>query len=117
MRRFLLWSFERGSPQYDVICAIILSFIFLTPETVFNDRPCYLRVPAASDVRECRDDYGRTVYTVRIETPLFASEERRLEDAEQHLHKAVEGSYAVSKTQPIYDTWGVHQGYAIWIQR
>ena len=39
MKRFLLWSFERGSVQYDVICVVILAFIFIMPPSFFHDRP------------------------------------------------------------------------------
>jgi hypothetical protein len=37
--RAVFWSYERGSWQYDIICAVILAFIFLTPRTWFRDRP------------------------------------------------------------------------------
>ena len=37
--RSVFWVYERGSWQYDVILAVILAFIFLTPRSVFNDRP------------------------------------------------------------------------------
>ena len=29
--RFLIWSYRRGSIQYDIICALIIAFIFLLP--------------------------------------------------------------------------------------
>jgi hypothetical protein len=35
----VFWSYERGSWQYDIICAVILAFIFLTPRSWFRDRP------------------------------------------------------------------------------
>ncbi len=41
---FLWWSYPRGSLEYDVMVAIILAFIFLTPARVFRDQPR----PAAS---------------------------------------------------------------------
>ncbi|HTV56387.1 MAG TPA: hypothetical protein VMI06_15900 [Terriglobia bacterium] len=37
--RSFLWSYERGSWQYDIICAVILAFIFMTPTSWFHDRP------------------------------------------------------------------------------
>jgi hypothetical protein len=37
--RSFFWSYERGSWQYDVICAVILAFIFVTPSSWFRDRP------------------------------------------------------------------------------
>jgi hypothetical protein len=37
--RFLLWDYPRASWQYDVMVALILAFIFLTPRDVFRDQP------------------------------------------------------------------------------
>ncbi len=34
--RVLFWTYSRGSWQYDVLCGLILCFIFLTPRTVFD---------------------------------------------------------------------------------
>jgi hypothetical protein len=38
IKRFLLWDYPRASWQYDVMVALILAFIFLTPRTVFRDQ-------------------------------------------------------------------------------
>lgn len=35
--KILTWTYERGTLQYDVICALILAFIFFVP------RSCFLR--------------------------------------------------------------------------
>ncbi len=40
VKRMLLWEYPRASWQYDVIVALILAFIFVTPRFVsFGDRP------------------------------------------------------------------------------
>ena len=39
LRRFVMWDYHRGSWQYDVMVALILGFIFLTPRDWFRDRP------------------------------------------------------------------------------
>ncbi len=39
LARFLFWDYKRGSWQYDVMVTLILSFIFLTPRSVFQDQP------------------------------------------------------------------------------
>ena len=39
LRPAILWSYRRGSWQYDVIVALILAFVFLVPKSAFNDRP------------------------------------------------------------------------------
>ncbi len=36
LKNVLLWSYERGTWQYDVLCLLILAFIFLTPNSWFN---------------------------------------------------------------------------------
>lgn len=32
----LFWRFQRGSWQYDIMCGLILAFIFFTPVSVFD---------------------------------------------------------------------------------
>jgi hypothetical protein len=39
LKRFILWDYARASWQYDVIVALILAFIFLTPHDSFRDQP------------------------------------------------------------------------------
>jgi hypothetical protein len=36
LKNVLLWSYERGTWQYDVLCLLILAFIFLTPSNWFT---------------------------------------------------------------------------------
>lgn len=57
----VLWSFRRGSWQYDLICVAILAFIFLTPRTFFNDQP---RPPALREVSQLSDDSDTIVYLI-----------------------------------------------------
>lgn len=39
MVRFILWDYPRGGWQYDVMVALILAFVFLTPRGWFRDQP------------------------------------------------------------------------------
>ncbi len=34
-RNLLIWSYERGTLQYDIICALILAFVFFVPRSCF----------------------------------------------------------------------------------
>jgi hypothetical protein len=36
-RNILLWTYGRGTWQYDVMCALILAFIFLIPPSFFHE--------------------------------------------------------------------------------
>ena len=39
LRPAILWDYRRGSWQYDIIVALILAVVFLSPRAWFNDRP------------------------------------------------------------------------------
>jgi hypothetical protein len=34
--RVVFWRYQRGSWQYDILCGLIILFIFLTPKSVFD---------------------------------------------------------------------------------
>ncbi|HQU82653.1 MAG TPA: hypothetical protein PKY59_06000 [Pyrinomonadaceae bacterium] len=36
MKNIILWSYERASWQWDILCLLIVAFIFLTPKTWFE---------------------------------------------------------------------------------
>ena len=108
MKRFLLWSFERGSVQYDVICVVILAFIFLTPSSAFNDRPEYMRIPEDQLIRQTRDDDGHTVYTVKVNTEQAAVD---------RLQTLLGAPVTISRSEAVYDTTGVLVAYSLWVVR
>jgi hypothetical protein len=37
VKKFFLWTYARNTWQYDVFCALILAFIFLTPKSWFDN--------------------------------------------------------------------------------
>lgn len=117
MKRFLLWSFERGSIQYDIICAIILAFIFLTPPSAFNDRPDFMRVSSNEPVRQTSDDDGHTVFTVKVDAAAFTAAKITEQAAVDRLKTKLGGTFTVARMQPVYDTTGALVAYAIWIER
>lgn len=71
MKHLIFWDFPRTSWQYDIVVALILAFIFLTPRAVFKDQPramSVVRVPVHSttatfwieaDLLTAKDDGGR----------------------------------------------------------
>jgi len=108
MKRLLLWSFERGSVQYDVICVVILGFIFVTPPAIFNDRPEFMRIPDGQAIRQTSDDDGHIVFTVKVNT----------EQAAVDRVKAMLGEpVTISRTEPLYDAKEALVAYSIWIER
>ena len=43
LRNVFTWTYSRGTIPYDIICALIILFIFLIP------RSCFVRKPSAPD--------------------------------------------------------------------
>jgi hypothetical protein len=46
MHNTLLWTYSRGTWQYDLICALILGFIFIIPPSFFNRKMPHDKVDA-----------------------------------------------------------------------
>ena len=51
-RNLLIWTYERGTLKYDIICALILAFIFFVPRSCFISKrtaTAHLARPAAGE--------------------------------------------------------------------
>jgi|SRR4051812_43137139 len=116
MKRFLLWSFDRGSIQYDVICGLILAFIFLTPGHAFNDRPAYMRVSSSDPQVKKTIANGSEVFTVKLDSAVLWDNDEHREAAVETLEKFLKSPVNTVKKQPIYTTTGMTIAYAIWIE-
>ena len=106
MKKYLLWSFERGSRPYDVICLVILAFIFLTPSWVFHDRPEFMRVDSEETVRRTVDDNGSVIYTVPFDRPAFISADTASKIAVDRLHETIHDKFSVSRAETIRNSRG-----------
>ena len=73
MKRHLLWTFDRGSFQWDILCLLILAFLFLIPRNVFNDVPEFMKVSATETVHKTVDNLSRTAYSLEqsLMDPLY----------------------------------------------
>ena len=52
LRDTLLWTYSRGTWQYDLICALILAFIFLIPPSFFLRKA--IQSPTGSSIQQPR---------------------------------------------------------------
>jgi hypothetical protein len=107
MKKYLLWSFERGSRPYDVICIVILAFILITPPSLFNDRPD-LRANSDQAICQVNDDDGQQLCLVKVKTE---------QDAVDRLKASLGDAVTISRTEPVYDAAGQLVAYSIWVQK
>jgi hypothetical protein len=113
--RSVFWVYERGSWQYDIILAVILAFIFLTPRSVFNDRPTLqlsdLRhFQGVTEVGRAKDGWhylvdSRLVESMGADKPEVAVREI----LQRHLHKP----FVIKSFEPTRDRNNVLLGYAV----
>ncbi|HUI44109.1 MAG TPA: hypothetical protein VL523_19260 [Terriglobia bacterium] len=113
LSRSIFWSYERGSWQYDIICAAILAFIFLTPRALFRDRPTL----ELSDLRHRQGmiEVGRTQAgsVFLVDARLVESmEPLTSEEAVKAILQArLKHPVTLKSLEPVLDKNGVMLGY------
>jgi hypothetical protein len=115
MKKWIFWSFDRGSFQYDVLCALILIAMFAIPPAVFNDRPDYMRI-SDSGIERVQDGDGNDVYTVKADRGVEsgAAETAALERLQEFLQ--ADGPPEVFRSEAVYTTRGGIAAYAFWLK-
>lgn len=112
--RSIFWAYERGSWQYDLIVLAILSFIFLSPRSWFNDRPTL----QLTNLRNQQGivEMGRVNKDVRylVDARLVDAQNQKAEDAipvilQQHLQKP----FTVKSIDAVRDRQKVILGYTV----
>lgn len=95
LKRFILWEYQRGSWQYDIMAVLILLFIFATPRNWFRDQP-----------RESQ------IELLSTEPAVYLLEPRLLDDVPETLRplkasQLVKGRWGklpkIVKVEPVYD--------------
>ena len=110
VKRFLLWDYPRASWQYDVMVALILAFVFLTPRTLFRDQ---VRV---SSIVELPSGSGRSfmVEPRLLESVPDAERKARVEDMLRARFGKIE---RVDKLEPILNPEQELTGYMVFTHR
>jgi hypothetical protein len=103
LKKILFWSYDRGSWQYDIMCVLILAFIFFGPNNVFHSH----RSSAADETTEW---------------PIFVSREQvaepNLSRLEEEISRRLTEKYGhkvtVSRVDQVRDDAGQLTGYLAW---
>lgn len=70
IRNIIWWSYERASWQWDVLCILIMAFIFLTPKAWFDKREKLATLTSPNAVKQMAISPGEgQLIAARIETP------------------------------------------------
>lgn len=107
IKRFILWDYPRGVWQYDVMCAIILAFMLLTPREFFRDQP---RIPQASQISSLPGE-GEAVFWIEPGLVDSVPEDKRFEALSKVLTSRTGRQQTVTSIEAIYDTEREIKGY------
>lgn len=95
LKRFLFWDYPRATWQYDVMVALILAFIFLTPRSVFIDQP------KASSLVRLPAEHGSSVFWVEPELLTSVAETEYVARVERELKSRFGKREIVVHVEPI----------------
>jgi hypothetical protein len=109
LRRFVMWDYSRGSWQYDVMVALILGFIFLTPREWFRDQP------RPANIVMIEGHQGNDVW-LAPELLAGVPESQRLARASTLVQNKFGRGYTVVRVQPILDPESEITGYMLQVQ-
>ena len=117
MKRYLLWTFERGSFSWDIMCVLILAFLFLIPRHTFHDVPDFMRVSENGSIRTTNDKNGNIIFTAKLVTPRFLDSDETRAEAVEIIQASVGKPVWPRDFKPIRDWTGRVVAYAVWKEK
>jgi hypothetical protein len=101
LKRLILWDYQRGVWQYDVICGVIVMFIFLSPREWFRDQP---RIPNAAEITSLPAHQGESAFWIEPDLVDKIPEEKRLAEIGRILTARTRRKVVITRIDPQYDT-------------
>ncbi|MBI3895759.1 MAG: hypothetical protein HY313_07480 [Acidobacteria bacterium] len=115
IHRGFFWTYERGTWQYDIMVALILAFVFLTPRHWFHDQPTVST--ATSDVVLLRNDSAGKVYRLRASLLDRKDNGTVIRSARRILRTFTGKPVEITRIEPVEkDSEGEVISYAVWIR-
>lgn len=119
LRDTILWAYERGTFQYDILCALILLFIFATPRSVFQDWPVINsphQFKFGEQIVDTYDDHGNPVLNISTQLVPAVQDAISLKNVvKSQLEKTLNRPISIADIKPIVDGNGETVGYSIWL--
>jgi hypothetical protein len=116
IRDYILWSYERGTIQYDIMVTLILIFVFFSPYWInFKDKPV-THNPYATGVTINTDGKGGFIYQIDGAAVSAGSDV----DVQVQLLKIIEpisGEVSITKVEPVRDHAGHILTYKVWVRK
>lgn len=116
IRDFILWSYERGTLQYDVMVTLILLFVFLSPYWInFRDRPVG-RNPHPIGVVVTPDAGGGFIYQIEG-AAVTGTDDATVRQQLLRIVEPISGEVSIGKYEVVRDRKGRALTYKVWATR
>jgi len=116
LRDYVLWSYERGTIQYDVMVTVILIFVFASPLAInFKDKPVEHN-PHRTGVVVIPDGRGGFIYQIEARA-IAAGDEETIQAEMLSVIEPISGEVSISHYEAVRDGAGSIVAYKVWVQR
>ncbi|MGH9501503.1 MAG: hypothetical protein ACRD20_01490 [Terriglobales bacterium] len=116
IRDFILWSYERGTLQYDVMVTIILLFVFFSPYWInFHDKPVE-RNPHPIGVVVTPDAGGGLIYQIEG-TAISGTDDATVRQQLLRVVEPISGEVSITRYEALRDRQGQVLTYKVWVQK
>jgi hypothetical protein len=124
IKNVLLWSYARGTWQYDLLCLLIVAAVFLVPSRYFGDRDRTISIRAGrtNQMAETASNAASVMEIDADELNSFLQRQNRLElkdappeAAGLYLNERLKRNVTVLDYKPFMDEQG-RPGYRVWFK-
>ena len=103
LRKLFFWNYARNTWQWDILCVVILIFIFLTPKSWFEN----------SERRGYAAHPNRTASTVLISPELIGNTQDKVKVEQVVRTFTGRNDVQVGDIRKVVDTEGITLGYEV----
>ena len=115
-KNIFIWSYERGTWQYDLLVILIIATVFLVPSQFFGDRDRPLRTPNEEIVRRWSIESNKinTFATRNGKVERLKNDPREV--VQLYLREVIRPDIEVADCIVETDPRGKVTGYSVWFQ-
>ena len=116
LRDYILWSYERGTIQYDVMVTLILLFIFLSPFWInFKDKPVQ-RDLHRTEVVVVAGEAGGLIFQIDGST-IRGKDDEEVRAELLQIIEPISGKVSITRYETDHDQSGQARTYKVWVRK
>ena len=116
IRDYILWSYERGTIQYDIMVTLILLFVFFSPYWInFKDKPLPYK-PHPTEVVVAPDGAGGLIYQI-AGSAVTGHDDGGVREDLLRVIEPISGEVRIQRYELVHDRFGHLLSYKVWVRR